>query len=34
VAAYQLPVRPDAATVYSDKFLPPQSERVPPKSDN
>jgi NitT/TauT family transport system substrate-binding protein len=34
VAAYQLPVRPDAATVYSDKFLPPQSERVPPKSGN
>lgn len=34
VAAYQLPVRPDAATVYSDKFLPPQSERLPPKSGN
>jgi NitT/TauT family transport system substrate-binding protein len=34
VAAYQLPVRPDAVTVYSDKFLPPQSERMPLKSGN
>jgi NitT/TauT family transport system substrate-binding protein len=34
VTAYQLPVRPSAATVYSDKYLPPQSERMPPKSGN
>jgi NitT/TauT family transport system substrate-binding protein len=34
VAAYQLPVRPDPATVYSDKFLPPEPERMPPKAGN
>src|SRR5215207_6165188 len=31
VAAYQLPTSPDPATVYTDKFLPPVSERMPPK---
>jgi len=31
VAAYQLPTRPDPATVYTDKFLPPVAERMPPK---
>jgi NitT/TauT family transport system substrate-binding protein len=34
VAAYQLPRRPDPATVYSDKFLPPSSERMPPRPGN
>ncbi len=34
VAAYQLPTRPDPATVYSDKFLPPPSERMPPRPGN
>ena len=34
VAAYQLPRRPDPATVYSDKFLPPSPERMPPKPGN
>ena len=31
VTAYQLPVRPDPATVYTDRFLPPVTERMPPK---
>jgi NitT/TauT family transport system substrate-binding protein len=31
VTAYQLPNSPDPATVYTDKFLPPASERMPPK---
>jgi NitT/TauT family transport system substrate-binding protein len=31
VGAYQLPARPDPASVYTDKFLPPVSERMPPK---
>jgi NitT/TauT family transport system substrate-binding protein len=31
VTAYQLPVRPDPATVYTDRFLPPAAERMPPK---
>jgi NitT/TauT family transport system substrate-binding protein len=31
VMAYQLPVRPDPATVYTDRFLPPVAERMPPK---
>jgi NitT/TauT family transport system substrate-binding protein len=30
VSAYQLPTRPDPATVYADKFLPPVAERMPP----
>jgi NitT/TauT family transport system substrate-binding protein len=31
VMAYQLPVSPDLATVYTDRFLPPVAERMPPK---
>ena len=31
VTAYQLPVSPDPATVYTDRFLPPAAERMPPK---
>jgi len=31
VTAYQLPVSPDPATVYTDRFLPPVPERMPPK---
>ena len=34
VSAYQLPVRPDSAAVYTDRFLPPVAERMPPKSMN
>jgi NitT/TauT family transport system substrate-binding protein len=34
VSAYQLPVRPDPATVYTDRFLPPVAERMPPKGVN
>ena len=34
VSAYQLPVRPDPAAVYTDRFLPPRAERMPPKSMN
>ena len=34
VTAYQLPVRPDPATVYTDRFLPPLAERMPPKGMN
>jgi NitT/TauT family transport system substrate-binding protein len=34
VSAYQLPVRPDPAAVYTDRFLPPVAERMPPKSMN
>src|ERR1700730_9070368 len=34
VTAYQLPVSPDPATVYSEKFLPPLAERMPPRSVN
>ena len=34
VSAYQLPVRPDPATVYTDRFLPPVAERMPPKIMN
>jgi NitT/TauT family transport system substrate-binding protein len=30
VAAYQLPASPDPAIVYTDRFLPPVSERMPP----
>jgi NitT/TauT family transport system substrate-binding protein len=32
VSAYQLPATPDAATVYTDKFLPPVAERMPPQA--
>ena len=31
VMAYQLSVSPDPATVYTDRFLPPAAERMPPK---
>lgn len=31
VTAYQLSVSPDPATVYTDRFLPPAAERMPPK---
>lgn len=34
VSAYQLPVSPDPATVYTDRFLPPLAERMPPKGMN
>ena len=34
VAAYQLRVSPDPATVYTDQYLPPVAERMPPKSIN
>jgi NitT/TauT family transport system substrate-binding protein len=34
VSAYQLPLSPDPATVYTDRFLPPLAERMPPKSMN
>ena len=34
VAAYQLRVSPDPATVYTDQYLPPVTERMPPKSIN
>ena len=34
VTAYQLPVRPDPATVYTGRFLPPPAERMPPRSMN
>src|SRR6266478_190702 len=30
VTAYQLSVSPDPATVYTDRFLPPVAERMPP----
>ena len=32
VAAYQLPARPDPAVVYTDRFLPPLADRMPPKA--
>jgi NitT/TauT family transport system substrate-binding protein len=34
VSAYQLPTRPDPAAVYTDRFLPPPAERMPPRSMN
>jgi NitT/TauT family transport system substrate-binding protein len=34
VTAYALPNRPDAATVYTDQFLPPLAERMVPKRAN
>jgi NitT/TauT family transport system substrate-binding protein len=33
VTAYQLPERPDPATVYTDKYLPPLAERMLPKAN-
>ena len=34
VAAYQLPARPDPAVVYTERFLPPRADRMPPKAAN
>jgi NitT/TauT family transport system substrate-binding protein len=34
VTAYGLTTSPDPATVYTDKFLPPVAERMPPKTAN
>jgi NitT/TauT family transport system substrate-binding protein len=34
VAAYNLPNRPDPSIVYTDKYLPPVAERMPPKATN
>ena len=34
VSAYKLAVSPDPATVYTDRFLPPLTERMPPKTTN
>jgi NitT/TauT family transport system substrate-binding protein len=34
VEAYQLPSGPDPASVYTEKFLPPQAERMPPRAGN
>jgi NitT/TauT family transport system substrate-binding protein len=34
VAAYKLPNSPAPASVFTDKFLPPKAERMPPKSLN
>jgi NitT/TauT family transport system substrate-binding protein len=34
VTAYQLPASPDPATVYTEKFLPPVADRMPPKAAN
>jgi hypothetical protein len=34
VSAYQLPGSPEPATVYTDRFLPPAAERMPPKGMN
>jgi NitT/TauT family transport system substrate-binding protein len=34
VDAYQLTTSPDPATIYTDRFLPPASERMPPKRGN
>ena len=34
VTAYGLQTSPDPATVYTDKFLPPVAERMPPKAAN
>jgi NitT/TauT family transport system substrate-binding protein len=34
VDAYQLPTSPDPATVYTEKFLPPVADRMPPQASN
>ncbi len=34
VEAYQLSTSPEPATVYTDKFLPPAADRMPPKAAN
>ena len=33
-AAYALPNSPDAASVYTDQYLPPVSQRMVPKAPN
>ena len=34
VGAYSLPNTPDPSIVYTDKFLPPVAERMPPPKGN
>jgi NitT/TauT family transport system substrate-binding protein len=34
VAAYNLPISPDAASVYTDRYLPPAADRMAPKRGN
>jgi len=34
VAAYQLPDTPTPGSVFTDKFLPPKAERMPPQAQN
>jgi NitT/TauT family transport system substrate-binding protein len=34
VAAYDLPASPDPATVYTDRYLPPLADRIPPNRGN
>ena len=34
VSAYQLPKSPDPSTVYTDRFLPPIADRMPPRAGN
>jgi hypothetical protein len=34
VAAYALPTSPEAASIYTDRYLPPLAERVPPPRGN
>ena len=34
VDAYKLPNRPDPASIYTDKFLPPVADRMPPRVRN
>jgi NitT/TauT family transport system substrate-binding protein len=34
VSAYSLANKPESAAVYTDKFLPPAAERMPPKAGN
>ena len=34
VAAYQLPSTPTPGSVFTDKFLPPKAERMPPQAHN
>jgi NitT/TauT family transport system substrate-binding protein len=34
VAAYALPTSPEAASIYTDRYLPPLAERMPPPRGN
>jgi NitT/TauT family transport system substrate-binding protein len=34
VSAYKLAASPDPATIYTDRFLPPLADRMPPKTTN